>query len=828
MKTFHSLFVAALLLLFFSGCKKDAPYDLIIRNGILVDGSGNKAVPGDLGIRGDSIAAMGDLSGATALEELDASGLHVAPGFINMLSWANQSLLIDGRSQSDIRQGVTLEVMGEGRSMGPWTPEMKEERLAAQQDYQYEIPWNTLGEYLQHLEDKGVSANVASFVGNGTLREYVMGYEKRPPTPGELEQMKALLKTAMEEGAVGLSTSLIYVPSGHATTEEIIELAKVAASYDGMYVSHIRNEEDSLLYAVKELIDISEQAAIRSEIYHFKASGMDNWGLLDSAIALVEGARSRGLEITTDMYMYNASSTGLNVLLPAWAKDGGHAQTMEYMRDPKAKARMISETKFHVPPENILLVGFRNPDMRHLIGQTLAEVAGARDIPAAQAVAELIFEDDSRIQVVYFSMNEDNVEKKLALPYMAICSDAGSYSAEGVFLKQSTHPRAYGSFARLLAHYVRERQVISLEEAIRRLTSLPAQNLKLDRRGFLQPGYYADLVLFDPEQIQDHATFEEPHQYTTGVDHVFVNGVQVLKDGEHTGATPGRFVKGPGHKAGSGKTTLRAEGAELIKVSDGFSFTEGPAADSDGNVYFTDQPNNRIHRWDAEANTVEVFMEPAGRANGLYWDRKGRLLAAADENFQLWRIHASDSVEVLARDFGGKPFNGPNDIWVHPKGWIYFTDPYYQRPYWERSEKELEEQVYRMQSATAPVELAADEFVQPNGIIGTEDGQYLYIADIGDDKTYRYKIGPDGSLSERVLAAPMGSDGMTLDEEGNLYLTGDGVHIFSPDGSLLDHIQVPADWTANVTFGGKEHKTLFITAMDAVYSLSMKVSGMRR
>lgn len=546
MKSLHCLLVSAFGLLLFSACKSEPPYDLIIRNGMLLDGSGEKAVQADLGIRADTIARIGDLSGATAVEEVDARGYHLAPGFINMLSWANQSLLVDGRSQSDIRQGVTLEVMGEGRSMGPWTKQMKEKQLAAQQDYRFEIPWNTLGEYLQHLENKGVSPNVASFVGNGTLREYVMGYEKRPPTAGEMEQMKSLLRTAMEEGAVGLSTSLIYVPSGHASTEEITQLAKVAAEYDGMYISHIRNEEDSLLYAVRELIDIAEQADIRSEIYHFKASGEDNWQLLDSAIALVENARDRGLHITTDMYMYNASSTGLNVLLPAWAKDGGHEQTMAYLRDPSQKARMVAETKFHVPPERILLVGFRNPEMRSLIGKTLAEVAEDRGISPEAAVSELIFEDDSRIQVVYFSMNEDNVEKKLALPYMAVCSDAGSYTAGGVFLKQSTHPRAYGSFARLLAHYVRERNVIPLEEAVRRLTSLPASNLQLQRRGLLRPGYYADLVIFDPQKIQDHATFAEPHQYATGVRHVFVNGEQVIRDGEHTGATPGRFIKGPG------------------------------------------------------------------------------------------------------------------------------------------------------------------------------------------------------------------------------------------------------------------------------------------
>lgn len=544
MRVFHLL----ILLLLCSSCQQEPGFDLVIRGGQLLDGSGSPAIRADLGIRGDTIAAIGDLSGQEAKTEIDATGLHLAPGFINMLSWANVSLLEDGRSQGDIRQGVTLEVLGEGHSMGPLNESMKQEMLDGQQDITYDIPWTTLGEYLQHLEDRGVSTNVTSFVGNGTLREYVMGYEKRPPTPAEMDSMKALLRQGMEEGAVGLSTSLIYVPSGHASTEEITELARVVSDYGGMYISHIRNEEDSLLHAVKELIQIATDADVPAEIYHFKASGQDNWDLLDSAIALVEAARNRGLAITTDMYMYNASSTGLNVLLPSWAKAGGHESTMEYLRDPAARQRMIQEVKFHVPPENILLVGFRNKDMRHLIGKNLAEVAAQRGIPPREAIAELIYEDDSRIQVVYFSMSEENVEKKLALPYMAICSDAGSYTNEGVFLEQSTHPRAYGSFARLLAHFVRDRGVISLEEAVRRLTSLPAGNLKIKGRGLLRPGYFADVVVFDPERIQDQATFEQPHQYATGVEHVLVNGVPVLQNGEHTGKFPGRFVKGPGYK----------------------------------------------------------------------------------------------------------------------------------------------------------------------------------------------------------------------------------------------------------------------------------------
>ncbi len=529
-------------------CGEPTTYDVIIRGGHILDGSGETAYISDLAINADTIAAIGGLTEAKGKLEIDAAGMAVAPGFINMLSWANVALIEDGRSQSDIRQGVTLEVMGEGHSMGPLNEEMKEEMRSTQQDIKFEINWTTLGEYLNFLEKKGVSTNIASFIGNGTVRQHVMGYENRPPGPEELKAMQELVRQAMEEGAVGMSTSLIYVPSGHAGTDEIIELAKVVAEYNGMYISHIRDEEGKLLQAVRELITISKEAGLPAEIYHFKASGTDNWPLLDKAITLIDSARAEGLPITTDMYMYNASSTGLNIVLPAWAREGGHKSTMELMRQPGKRQQMIREVVFHVPPEKILLVGFRNESLRGLIGKTLAEVANERDKSPEETVADLIYEDNSRIQVVYFSMSEANIVKKLALPYMAVCSDAGSYTNEGVFLKQSTHPRAYGSFARLLGHYVRDEKVITLEEAIHKLTSLPATNLKLVKRGALKEGYYADVVVFDPGSVKDHATFEEPHQYATGMKHVFVNGTRVLEDGEHTGSFPGRVVRGPGWK----------------------------------------------------------------------------------------------------------------------------------------------------------------------------------------------------------------------------------------------------------------------------------------
>ena len=542
-----SFFVLVAILL--AGCSQP-DYDVIIRHGLVYDGSGRPPVQADVGIRGDTIAFIGDLSDKTAKEEYDATGQAVAPGFINMLSWATVSLIEDGRSQSDIRQGVTLEVMGEGSSMGPLNEVMKQEMLADQTDIKYDVNWTTLGEYLQMLEDKGVSTNVASFIGNATVRKNILGNDSRKPTPAELEQMKALVRQAMEEGAMGISSSLIYVPSMYSDTQELIELAKVAAEYDGMYISHIRGEAHTLLPAVQELITIAREAGIWAEIYHLKASEKPNWGKLDSVIALVEAAQAAGLHITADTYTYPASSTGLNVVLPQWAKDGGHDSTMARFKDPVLRQRAINEVRFTCSPDSTLLVGFRNPALRKYIGMSVGQIARERGISPEQAVVDLIEEDDSRIQAVYFTMSESNIRKKIALPWVSFCSDAGSYTNEGVFLKQSTHPRAYGSFIRVLGKYSRDEKVIPLEEAIRKLSYLPATNLKLKRRGLLAPGYYADVVVFDPATVQDHATFAEPHQYATGVSNVWVNGIRVLQDGQHTGAPAGRFIKGPGYRQG--------------------------------------------------------------------------------------------------------------------------------------------------------------------------------------------------------------------------------------------------------------------------------------
>ena len=523
-------------------------YDTIITGGTIYDGTGGEPFIADIGIKGDTIAFIGEIGFANAANKIDASGMAVSPGFINMLSWANETLIMDGRGLGDLMQGVTMEVMGEGSSMGPLNDSMKAAIEARMVDYKYEIEWNTLGEYFDFMERKGISTNIASFVGNSTIRQNVLGMNNVEANTEQREQMKNLIRQAMEEGAVGVSSSLEYVPSMYSDTDELIEFAKIAAEYGGMYISHIRDEEEKLLEAVREIITIAREANIRAEIYHLKASGASNWNKLDSAIYLIEEARDSGISLTTDMYNYPASSTGLDIVLPNWAKEGGILKEIERLSDPELRRQIESEIDWNTPPDRILLVGFRNENLRHLTGKYLSEVATERDEVVTKVLCDLIVEDGSRIQVVYFSMSEENIRKKIALPYMSFCSDAGSMAPEGVFLKQSTHPRAYGSFARLLSNYVREEKIISLEEAVRKLTLLPALNLKLSRRGALKEGYFADIVIFDPETIDDLATFENPHQLAIGVEHVWVNGIPVIANREHTGAMPGKAIRGPGYR----------------------------------------------------------------------------------------------------------------------------------------------------------------------------------------------------------------------------------------------------------------------------------------
>lgn len=546
-------------LLFACGEIRKIEYDLVIHNAVIYDGSGGAPVKGSIAIDGDTIAAVGDLPGAHGVYEVDAKGMAVSPGFINMLSWATVSLIADGRGMSDIKQGVTLEVMGEGGSMGPLNAKMKAEEQQYQGDIKYEVNWNTLGEYLQMLEKKGVSPNVASFVGATTLRIHELGYENRPPTPEELARMQALVRQAMEEGALGVGSSLIYAPAFYADTEELIALCKAAADYGGMYITHMRSEGNRLLEGVDEVIRIAKEAGLPAEIYHLKAGGKNNWAKMDKVIAKIDSARAAGIRITTDMYTYVAGATGLDASMPPWVQEGGYGAWAKRLKDPAIRAKVKKEMRSDAQDwenlyfaagdaSNLLLVEFVTDSLKKYTGKTLAEVAALRGTDPEETAMDLVIQDGSRVGTVYFLMSEDNVRKQIRLPYMSFGSDAAAPAAEGDFLKSSTHPRAYGNFARLLGKYVRNEKIIPLEEAIYKLTALPASHLGIKRRGLLNPGYFADIVVFDPATITDHATFEKPHQYATGVQHVWVNGVQVLKNGEHTGAKPGRFVRGPGWK----------------------------------------------------------------------------------------------------------------------------------------------------------------------------------------------------------------------------------------------------------------------------------------
>ena len=532
-------------------------FDVLIRGGTVYDGEGGEPLKADVGIVGDKVTAVGALSKAAARTVIDAKGLAVAPGFINVLSWSTESLIADGRSQGEIRQGVTTEVFGEGASMGPYNAAMKKHETEEQGDIKYDITWTTLRDYLEFLEKKGVSPNVASFIGAATVREYVMGLRSGTPTAEQMEAMRDLVRKEMEAGALGIGSSLIYAPGTFASTEELIELCKEAAKYKGTYISHIRSEADRLTEAVDELIRISREAGIPAEIYHLKAAGQPNWPKMDAVIQRIETARHAGLKITADMYTYTAGATGFDACVPPWARDGGYEALFRRLQDPPTRNRILEE--MIAPPkgwenlcvaagspERILLVGFKSEALKPLTGKTLAEVAAMRGTHPWNTVLDLMLEDRTRVGVVFFLMSEDNVRKQLKLPWVSFGSDAASMAPEGVFLKSSTHPRAYGNFARWLGKYVRDEKLVPLAEAIRRLTALPATNLGLSGRGFLKPGMYADVVVFDPATIADRATYEKPHQYSIGVRHVLVNGVPVLKDGEHTGALPGRALKGQG------------------------------------------------------------------------------------------------------------------------------------------------------------------------------------------------------------------------------------------------------------------------------------------
>ena len=525
---------------------KQHDFDVIIKNGTIYDGTGGAPIKADVGIKYDRIVSVSKLGLQNARSVVSARDLAVAPGFINMLSWSVVSLIMDGRSQSEIRQGVTTEIFGEGFSMGPLNDDMKQWVIDHQTDFKFEIPWTTLAEYLTYLEKRGVSPNVASFIGAETIRVHVLGWEDTRPTLAQLEQMRELVRREMAAGALGIGSALIYAPGAYASNEELIELCKVAAKFDGKYISHIRDEGRGLVKAIKELIRISKKAGLPAEIYHLKAAGEGNWKRIDHVIDLINKARQNGLKITANMYLYTASSTGLSSLFPLWAHNGGEAALFKRLETPDTRKRIAKSLRKQGDMPRTILVWFKSEALRPLIGKTLEEAATMRGEDKVTTIMNLVLEDRSPVSAVFFKMSEENIKKQLRQPWVSICSDGVSVTPEGVLLKSSTHPRSYGNFARLLGKYVREEKVISLQEAVRRMTGLPATNLGLNNRGFLKTGMFADVVVFDPETIQDRASFEDPHQYAVGMKHVFVNGVQVLKDGEHTGAKPGRALWGPG------------------------------------------------------------------------------------------------------------------------------------------------------------------------------------------------------------------------------------------------------------------------------------------
>ena len=550
---FHRLLILLLPLL--ASCEREPEYDILVRGGTVYDGSGQPGYAGDVAIKGDRIAYVGPAAPGTARREIDARGQAVTPGFINMLSWSNESLLIDGRGQGELRQGVTLEVMGEGESMGPLTPQMKDDLVAQQGDLKYPVEWTTLSEYLETLERKGVSMNVASHVGAATARMNLLASADVDPTPGQLAAMQDVVRKSMEEGALGVGSSLIYVPGTFADTDELVALASTAARCGGIYATHMRSEGAGLLEAIDETIEISRRSGAPAEIYHLKAGGREYWPKMDEAIARIETARREGLRITTDMYAYPAGSTGLDAAMPPWVQEGGNAAWFARLRDPAIRKRVAAEMRAEKTDwenlmraaggaENVLIVVLRRPELKKYIGKTLADIARERGVSPEEAAMDLVAEDGTRVGAVYFLMSEDEVRRKVALPFMSFGSDGEAVSAEGVFLKSSLHPRGYGNFARVLGRYVRDEKRVTIEDVVRRMTSHPASVLGLRDRGSLKPGYLADIVVFDPATIQDHATYTEPHQYATGVSRVIVNGVLALENGEPTAARPGRFVRG--------------------------------------------------------------------------------------------------------------------------------------------------------------------------------------------------------------------------------------------------------------------------------------------
>lgn len=536
-----------------------AAYDIVLRGGTIHDGSGNQPWTGDVAITHDTIVALAPQVAGGAKREIDVAGMVVSPGFINMMSWAPETLIEDGRSMSDLLQGVTLEVMGEGTSMGPLNDSMREAMEAggvadAIGGFRYPVTWRTLGEFLTWLESRGVTPNIASFVGAGTLRVHQVGFEDRAATPDELQAMCDLLEHEMAGGALGVASALIYPPETFYRTGELIALASVAGAHGGMYASHLRSEGSGLLDGVQELIDIARLARVRAEVYHFKAAGRSNWHKLPEAIGLIAAARAEGVAVTADVYPYDCSGTSLTTCFPPWAHAGGPDALRARLADPSARERIridLSRADWENPfldagPENILVSGPLGPELADWVGCTLAELAGRHGRDPADIAMDVALRNRGDVFALFFDIDRDGVRLVAQQPWVSFCSDAESLSSEVAMQRGGIHPRAFGAFARVLGQLVRDEAVLPLPEAIRRMTSLPAANLGLRGRGLLRVGHFADVVAFEHELIADHATPQQPHRYATGMAHVLVNGTPVLRDGCHTGAQPGRFVRGPG------------------------------------------------------------------------------------------------------------------------------------------------------------------------------------------------------------------------------------------------------------------------------------------
>lgn len=531
---------------------KAPEYDLIIRNGTIYDGSGRLPFEGDVAVKGDRIVRVGPRLPGNAARVIDATGNAIAPGFINAFSHATYSLVTDPLAEADLRQGVTLEILGEGDSPGPFNAEQ-----AAQLRRHVPIPfeWRTLGEYLAALEKRGTAVNFAAWVGATTVRANVLGIADVKPTPDQLIKMRALVRRAMEEGALGLSTALIYVPGSFADTEELAALASEAGRCGGIYVSHMRSEGDHFLEALDELIEIARRSGAPAETFHIKVGAPGNWPKMATALARIRAARAAGVRITANMYPYSASSTGMTASLPPWVQQGGEDAMRIRLKNPMIRSRVIAEMRDPAPSwENVMngaggakgvvLSSFRNEKLRHFTGKTLAEVAALRGVSAEEAALQLIEEEHGKLYVFYFTMNEDNLRMQVREPYVSFGSDASAMTITPEAMRSGQHPRGFGTFARIFARYVRDEKLLTVQEAVRRLTSLPAANYSLPDRGWLKPGYLADIVVFDPAKIQDRATYRQPFSYAIGVSDVIVNGVPALANGEPTGARAGRFVRG--------------------------------------------------------------------------------------------------------------------------------------------------------------------------------------------------------------------------------------------------------------------------------------------